>query len=255
MLFSHSDLLWGPEVESGQRCLVKGPVSLLLCCPLCLSRSPSHSVIMAVSASRLPITDTRIKLWHWHCCSSWRGWFGKRLAVCVRAYAWVLNHISGQQRCCGSQIVIMPHLFGKPGCAGWWDWLLTCVWKCYGIFVCYSSCTQSLLNIWRALFQNAINAKFKKKMSSSCHFAVYWTYSLLHQCFMPNRYISLFKMYLTLLTSQRGALAIDARGCSLWHSLLERPPPALETRVRDPLGVMLRTRGGLTSSDWANRPF
>ncbi len=34
-----------------------------------------------------------------------------------------------------------------------------------------------------------------KKMSSSCHFAVYWTYSLLHQCFMPNRYISLFKMY------------------------------------------------------------
>ncbi len=34
-----------------------------------------------------------------------------------------------------------------------------------------------------------------KKMSSSCHFAVYLTYSLLHQCFMPNRYISLFKMY------------------------------------------------------------
>ncbi len=50
------------------------------------------------------------------------------------------------------------------------------------------------IRIWRALFQNAINAKFKK-MSSSCHFAVYWTYSLLHQCFMPNRYISLFKMY------------------------------------------------------------
>ncbi len=48
-------------------------------------------------------------------------------------------------------------------------------------------------------------------MSWSCHFAVYWTYSLLHQCFMPNRYISLFKMYLTLLTSQRGALATDAR--------------------------------------------
>ncbi len=29
---------------------------------------------------------------------------------------------------------------------------------------------------------------------------------------MPNRYISLFKMYLTLLTSQRGALATDAKG-------------------------------------------
>ncbi len=83
-------------------------------------------------------------------------------------------------------------------------------------------------------------------MSSSCHFAVYWTYSLLHQCFMPNRYISLFKMYLTLLTSQRGALATDAKSCSLWHSLLERPPPAPETRVRDPLGVMVRTRGGIT---------
>ncbi len=63
--------------------------------------------------------------------------------------------------------------------------------------------------------------------------------SLLHQCFMPNRYISLFKMYLTLLTSQRGALATDARGCSLWRSLLERLPPAPETRVRDPLGVMV----------------
>ncbi len=100
-------------------------------------------------------------------------------------------------------------------------------------------------NIWRALFQKAINAK-KKKMSSSCHFAVYWTYSLLHQCLMPNRYISLFKMYLTLLTSQRGALATDAKSYSLWRSLLERPPPALETRVRDPLGVMVQTRGGLT---------
>ncbi len=96
-----------------------------------------------------------------------------------------------------------------------------------------------------------------KKMSSSCHFAVYWTYSLLHQCFMPNRYISLFKMYLTLLTSQRGALATDAKCCSLWRSLLERPPAVPETRVRDPLGVMVRTRGGfnnhcLTCSDHFN---
>ncbi len=40
---------------------------------------------------------------------------------------------------------------------------------------------------------------------------------------------------LTLLTSKRGALATDARGCSLWRSLLERPPPAPESRVRDPL--------------------
>ncbi len=80
-------------------------------------------------------------------------------------------------------------------------------------------------------------------MSSSCDFAVYWTYSLLHQYFIANRYISLFKMYLTLLTSQRGALATDAKSCSLWRSLLERPPPVPETRVRDPLGVMVRTRG------------
>ncbi len=29
----------------------------------------------------------------------------------------------------------------------------------------------------------------------------------------------------------------DARGCSLWRSLLERPPPAPESRVRDPLGT------------------
>ncbi len=92
------------------------------------------------------------------------------------------------------------------------------------IYICVCVCVCVCVYIWRALFQNAINAKKKKKMSSSCHFAVYWTYSLLHQCFMPNRYISLFKMYLTLLTSQRGALATDARSCSLWRSLLERPP-------------------------------
>ncbi len=34
---------------------------------------------------------------------------------------------------------------------------------------------------------------------------------------------------------KRGALATDAWGCSLWRSLLERPPPAPESRVRDPL--------------------
>ncbi len=30
----------------------------------------------------------------------------------------------------------------------------------------------------------------------------------------------------------RGALATDVRGCSLWRSLLERPLPAPESRVR-----------------------
>ncbi len=42
---------------------------------------------------------------------------------------------------------------------------------------------------------------------------------------------------LTPLTSNRGALATDARGCSLWRYLLEGPPPAWESRVRDPLGT------------------
>ncbi len=41
---------------------------------------------------------------------------------------------------------------------------------------------------------------------------------------------------------KRGALATDARGCSLWRSLLERPPPAPESR--DPLGELVRTRVG-----------
>ncbi len=51
--------------------------------------------------------------------------------------------------------------------------------------------------------------------------------------FQPKRYISLFKKYLTLLTSQRGALATDAKSCSLWRSLLEhrlpRRKPGFET--------------------------
>ncbi len=42
---------------------------------------------------------------------------------------------------------------------------------------------------------------------------------------------------LTLLTSKRGTLATDARGCSLWRSLLERPPSVPESWVRDPLGA------------------
>ncbi len=42
---------------------------------------------------------------------------------------------------------------------------------------------------------------------------------------------------LTPLTSNRGALATDARGCSLWRYLLERLPRAWESQVRDPLGT------------------
>ncbi len=42
---------------------------------------------------------------------------------------------------------------------------------------------------------------------------------------------------LTPLISNRGALATDARGCSLWRYLLERPPPTWESRVRDLLGT------------------
>ncbi len=46
---------------------------------------------------------------------------------------------------------------------------------------------------------------------------------------------------------KRGALATDARGCSLRRSLLERPPPAPESLVRDPLGELVQTRvGGVT---------
>ncbi len=45
----------------------------------------------------------------------------------------------------------------------------------------------------------------------------------------------------------RGALATDARGCSLWRTLLERPPPVPESRVRDPLGEWVRTRVGVVT--------
>ncbi len=56
---------------------------------------------------------------------------------------------------------------------------------------------------------------------------------------------------------KRGALATDARGCSLWRSLLERPPPAPESRVRDPLGELVRTRvgGGYTRKKKAALPI
>ncbi len=55
---------------------------------------------------------------------------------------------------------------------------------------------------------------------------------------------------------KRGALATDARGCSLWRSLLECPPPAPESRVRDPLGELVRTRvGGVTLVPWPGREW
>ncbi len=54
---------------------------------------------------------------------------------------------------------------------------------------------------------------------------------------------------LTPLTSNRGALATDARGCSLWRYLLERPPRTWESRVHDPLDTSLDgadPEGGVT---------
>ncbi len=53
---------------------------------------------------------------------------------------------------------------------------------------------------------------------------------------VTNAYARGVNVNLTPLTSNRGALATDARGCSLWRYLLERPPPTWESRVRDPLG-------------------
>ncbi len=49
--------------------------------------------------------------------------------------------------------------------------------------------------------------------------------------------------------TKRRSIATDTRGCSLWHSLLERPPPVPASRVRDPLGELVRTRvgGGYTN--------
>ncbi len=47
---------------------------------------------------------------------------------------------------------------------------------------------------------------------------------------------------------KRGALATDARGCSLWRSLLERPPPAPESRVRDQLELVRTRVGGVTQA-------
>ncbi len=60
-----------------------------------------------------------------------------------------------------------------------------------------------------------------------------------------SNYVNVMDVYargvsvnLTPLTSKRGALATDVRGCSLWRYLLECPPPACKSRVRDPLGTI-----------------
>ncbi len=58
---------------------------------------------------------------------------------------------------------------------------------------------------------------------------------------------------------KRGALATDARGCSLWRSLLERPPPTSESRVRDPLrrvvAVWTRYIGYIGAVTWMGVRF
>ncbi len=54
---------------------------------------------------------------------------------------------------------------------------------------------------------------------------------------VTDMYARSVNVNLTPLTSKRGALATDARGCSLWRYLLERPPPTWESRVRDLLGT------------------
>ncbi len=59
---------------------------------------------------------------------------------------------------------------------------------------------------------------------------------------------------LTLLTSKRGALATDTRGCSLWRYLLERPPPAWESRVQDPLEARTSC-GGVDPGGGVTRAF
>ncbi len=96
------------------------------------------------------------------------------------------------------------------------------------------------------------------------------------KCFIWNaktRYVYVTDVYargvnvnLTPLTSKRARSSTDARGCSLWRSLLARPPPAWESRVRDPpalesrvrdlLGELVRTRvGGVTLVPWPGREW
>ncbi len=59
----------------------------------------------------------------------------------------------------------------------------------------------------------------------------------MHGAYVTDVYARGVNVNLTPQTSKRGALATDARGCSLWRYLLERPPPTWESRVHDPLGT------------------
>ncbi len=78
----------------------------------------------------------------------------------------------------------------------------------------------------------------------STYFCLQYQIQICLGCLSSYLYIYVTDVYargvnvnLTPLTSKRGALATGARGCSLWRSLLERPPPSWEYRVRDPLGT------------------
>ncbi len=81
----------------------------------------------------------------------------------------------------------------------------------------------------RASFDTYISIKKKKKKK------IIWFSPL--DVYVTDVYARGVNVNLTPLTSKRGALATDVRGCSLWRYLLERPPPAWESRVRDPLGT------------------
>ncbi len=61
-----------------------------------------------------------------------------------------------------------------------------------------------------------------------------------NRCVMPVRAVC--KPHSPDLKKRR-----SKRQYSLWRSLLERPPPVPESWVRDPLGVMVWTRGGYIS--------
>ncbi len=69
------------------------------------------------------------------------------------------------------------------------------------------------------------------KMWNQCIFLHQHQTRLFRHALVTDVYAHGVSVNLTPLTSKRGALATDARGCSLWHSLLERPPPAWESRV------------------------
>ncbi len=92
----------------------------------------------------------------------------------------------------------------------------------------FSLCALNLLNLLRC----------------TCVYIYIYIYSVISYIIYIYIYIYVTDVYargvnvnLTPLTSNRGALATDARGCSLWRYLLERSPPTWESRVRYPLGT------------------